>query len=666
MAQKRRRRASAPAPAPLAPEPLAPILARAWPAALGGATLALLALALYARTLAPTITLVDAGELAVAARELGVPHPPGTPVWAMLAHLATLLPLGSVAVRVNGFSAVCAALAAGLTLAAWRALRVTRPGATGAAAPAGLAPLGPALVAGGLLAVSHTLWSYATVTEVYALNTALLAGLLALVALGRVPGGSFWPWALAAALLGLALGVHHLTVALSVPPLLVLGWSRRGELQRRRVLAGVALSAAAATAAYAYLPWAASREPLINWGRPDSLGRLIAHVSGRQYSAFLDLAPAALLQQLGLGLLSLSGEWGPASLVVATLALVGLLSLRRRDPQLARAALLLAVLNLAAKAVYGGAEDQDAYLLPLVAGLALLAGYGLESALAAARSRPLRLTAVLLGPVLVGAAALANLGTCDRAGYRVADSFVEDALASLPEGGLLLTAEWQLYSPWLYYREVEGRRRDALLVDVSLLRRSWYFELLRRQAPGLLARARPAVEAFLEDLRAWEREPAPYDRDPVLNRRINERYQALVLGLLAAHSGPRSATLEVLIPGSSPDPALAHALGRQYGFVPQGLLMELTPTGAPPAPLRQVALTARGLFDGSLRLAPQGVEALKLRPAYLAMAFNRGRYLEATGQPQAAAEAYRRTLAWDASYAAAAEALARLAQPPSR
>ncbi len=137
MAQKRRRRAEPPTPAAPPAEPLAASLARPWPAVVAGATLGLAALALYLRTLAPTITLVDAGELALAAHGRGVPHPPGTPVWALLGHLATLVPLGSVAVRLNAFSALCAGLAAALLVVAWRALRATRPGPA-APGPAGL------------------------------------------------------------------------------------------------------------------------------------------------------------------------------------------------------------------------------------------------------------------------------------------------------------------------------------------------------------------------------------------------------------------------------------------------------------------------------------------------------------------------------------------------
>src|SRR5689334_21181486 len=78
---------------------------------LGAAIVFCLSLLLYTCTLAPTVTLVDSGELIVAARFLGVAHPPGFPLYLMLAHLFSLFPIGNVAVRVNFASAFFAALA---------------------------------------------------------------------------------------------------------------------------------------------------------------------------------------------------------------------------------------------------------------------------------------------------------------------------------------------------------------------------------------------------------------------------------------------------------------------------------------------------------------------------------------------------------------------------
>ncbi|KAJ7406363.1 hypothetical protein BTVI_65747 [Pitangus sulphuratus] len=71
--------------------------------------------ALYAATLPPSLPGGDAGELITAAYELGVAHPPGYPLFTLLAKVATgLLPGGSPASRVNLLCGFLGAAAASL------------------------------------------------------------------------------------------------------------------------------------------------------------------------------------------------------------------------------------------------------------------------------------------------------------------------------------------------------------------------------------------------------------------------------------------------------------------------------------------------------------------------------------------------------------------------
>ena len=68
----------------------------------------------YYLTLAPDLTLEDAGELAVGSYYAGVPHPPGYPVWTIYTWLFTLIPYSNIAWRVALSSAVAGAFACGL------------------------------------------------------------------------------------------------------------------------------------------------------------------------------------------------------------------------------------------------------------------------------------------------------------------------------------------------------------------------------------------------------------------------------------------------------------------------------------------------------------------------------------------------------------------------
>jgi hypothetical protein len=72
-------------------------------------------LGLYILTLAPTTAFWDTSEYIAAAKVLGIPHPPGNPLFTVTAHVWGMLPFATdYAVRINLYAAVTSALSAGL------------------------------------------------------------------------------------------------------------------------------------------------------------------------------------------------------------------------------------------------------------------------------------------------------------------------------------------------------------------------------------------------------------------------------------------------------------------------------------------------------------------------------------------------------------------------
>jgi tetratricopeptide (TPR) repeat protein len=656
------------------------------------------AIALYVWTLAPTVTLVDSGELIVAARSLGVAHPPGFPLYILLAHIASLVPIGSVAHRVNFASAFFAALSAAvLCLAVFEALRSPKdpppgqptnksrrhrqsrqrqqpePAEIEVSQTSPAAFILPGIAAGALFATSRTLWAYATIAEVYTLNTLLIC--LSVFALFRwrrliltsrqsnsraaslkAPNDR---WLNAAALsFGLGLGVHHVTVGLVLPAFAALVFATEGwAFFTSKRLRTAALWAFGGLSIYLYLPLAASRSPVMNWGDPDTLDRFISHVTGRQYQIFFEARPDRIWHQLadffGFALREFGSRWFPLTLL---LALGGVLGLRTRGKGLFWFLVLAIVANLAYNANYEIAEDKDAYYLPVFLAIAVAAGVGLLLA-AEWSARRLRwshiqaFTVVALAILMSGVSIASNFRFDNRRHYFIAHDYVENLLSTVEPGGLVLTLDWQVYSPMLYLREIERYRPDVVAIDINQLRRSWYFDYLAHTYPEVIDKARDKVDAFLEDLRHWEQDPDLYSRDVSLSQRISARFQDLILSLIANHLEHSRVyvTLDVATYREGRDSDWAAQISKRYQLVPEGLVFGVYNDRGFHSPASP-ALVTRGLADGSLTFDDDDVVRVKVIPVYTAMFYNRGRYLSAANRYEEAIEAYKQALEIDNNF----------------
>ena len=197
-------------------------------------------------------------------------------------------------------------------------------------------------LAGTFLLFARTLWAYATIAEVYALNTFLIAAIVWLILRWRRTRLARDLY-LSATLFGLALGVHHVTVGLMLVGIAVFVVMTAGPrfLISREVLICAVLAIAALIAVYAYLPFAASRNAALNWGDPSNAKLTWQHVSGAQFRGFIKSSPSA---QAAVITTLITREFGPRAFPVAgLLAIGGLIAMARRD----RALLMMTILGIA-------------------------------------------------------------------------------------------------------------------------------------------------------------------------------------------------------------------------------------------------------------------------------------------------------------------------------
>ena len=436
-------------------------------------------LAVYIRTLLPGVVGGDAGELQYAAPLLALIHPTGQPLYGLLGFLwSKIIPLGSVAWRMNLLAAVSGAAACAMV--AWAVQRLY-----------GQPPI--ALASGLSLGLGATLWSQAVIADKYAFS-AFLAALVSALALLWIkvraqPAGNRWLYALSLAY-GLSL-LHHRSMFMFAPGLgLAVPFLERSALWRnwRRTLICLALVLLPALTVYPlYLPWAQSRHisPLM-W-QPTTLADWInwwleRHVLTGEVLSFATTATASLSQRFTLYAQTWLADYG---LIVSGGTILGLIALARRSRESFIFVVLTYVLVGGLAANYRGNERQFTYYLPSFVVLIFAYAEGLSALwLAAAhwagfrRWRPV---------VLGGWALLACAVPVLQFGYayplrRLDASYGEpldiwrqtlktgnmgerlaSGLSALPQNATVIS-DWEQETVFWYYQQVEGRRPDLQLV----------------------------------------------------------------------------------------------------------------------------------------------------------------------------------------------------------
>ena len=183
---------------------------------------AVVSFVIYFITKAPTTSFWDCGEFIASSYILGIPHPPGYPMFILIGRFFTLLPLASdIAVRVNMISVLGST--ASVFAAFWLIVIIVNFHKKDR--PAGLSRIGigiGAFCGAIIMGFSYTFWSSAVEAEVYALSMLLmlLINLFAIFWIRDIdkPGNDRY-LIIISFLLWLSLGIHMTTFIILIPVL---------------------------------------------------------------------------------------------------------------------------------------------------------------------------------------------------------------------------------------------------------------------------------------------------------------------------------------------------------------------------------------------------------------------------------------------------------------
>ena len=195
------------------------------------------ALALYVRTLAPSLLWGDSAEFQTLSYTLGMTHPSGYMTQIMLGKLFTYLPVGNIAYRVNLMSAFFGALAVAQVYLIVRML--------GGLTIAGIS-------AAMMLALSQLFWRRALVAESYAVAASMTATIWLLFLSWRHTQN--WRYLFLAGLAGgLSMGIHSTVLMTAVSVLIIMAVTTRKRADWIGAAAGALIGAGLTFSFFLYL-----------------------------------------------------------------------------------------------------------------------------------------------------------------------------------------------------------------------------------------------------------------------------------------------------------------------------------------------------------------------------------------------------------------------------
>ncbi len=460
---------------------------------------------------------LDSPEFIAAAQTLGIPHPPGHPLYVMLVKPFTLIPLGGIAFRVALASALFGAVASFLLhKIISRILEVAAPDL-----PVWIQSV-IACSAALIASVAPGWWFQCVRAEVYSLQIMLvLAALYPLLLFClRLNQSNTHLLYLAAFIAGLGMTNHHYIMIVALPaaiPPLMAQIRHLGGLGTVKLVGKLMAVAASGLLPYLFLPIRSASHALVSLGSVHSLKDFFWVVSAKVYQKSMIREHVPDLGDRSLdALFSMMKELGPV-VIVASCAGIYLL-LRRHSTRMVGLVLsLLVIVTVLLRSIMGFDPfnpDYYGYMLPVLAGFA--AGFAVFAAIVL---NVLRST-VRFGNLIALVLALALMivpvvrarearPQVDLSRFRATRLLLDFAFERTAPGTLVLSSDYMLFFVLWSANFIDGSRPDVTVVNPHLFGYPGYLNATLRYHPELRRLARSIIvygkvkEAAVADL-AWK------------------------------------------------------------------------------------------------------------------------------------------------------------------
>lgn len=442
----------------------------------------------------PGLAFIDSGELALCAHSFGVPHPTGYPLYLILTVPAAFF-LARPIIAVTILSGLITALA-GMTVyhLLRRIIHQWFPDHA-------ISPLFIAAVT-ALPFLSPVVAAQGTTNEVYGLGllTGVATLLLLVSSVADDNSKQSARWLIAAWYIwGLSL-CNHMSTIQYVPALALVTVYHLRRHFSRAMLAAVIPAVIIPLTMYAVLPIRAAADPppVANWGMVNHWGNFFRHVSGWQFNIWLFTGNFDEIRANAGRFIIILYDQYPWPVLV--LSLVGFVAAWRRSRLLVSLFTAIMAINIILGINYS-IPDIEGYYIQTITTVALFAGIGILWAVGLFRRR------FVLGGIVAVLLVWQGLSVWRdnyKGDYTLAEDYAYNICRSAPYGAVVLSEIWDHHGQLYYLQQAELVRPDLRLIDKQLLRRSWYYEMIRNAYPETYARIAKPAEDFVREVKRFE------------------------------------------------------------------------------------------------------------------------------------------------------------------
>lgn len=517
---------------------------------------------IYLFTLAPSVVEIDSGELATVICTLGIAHPTGYPLFSMIGYLFTLIPLPfSGIIKVNLLAALWCSSAVAVFVLTVKTVLENLPAfavqkketpVKGAKknkrseAPKKIVLALPdlseeikiltAIFSGLILAFNRTFWSQSTSIEVYSLHLLLITLVIFSLIKAFIGGTTDLKfslkdrWLVFSFFLALSFS-NHMTTLFILPGIAYFYFQKHkiSSASVKKIGLMLAVFFPVLVLIYSYIPIRASFNPVMNWGNATNMEKLLRHISGKQYQVWLFTSFGSAEKQFSHFIDILLGNYSGSvfdfgefnvTLIIIIAGVAAAFKYARKFWYFLIITFLFTILY----SINYDIVDIDTYFLLAFISLAYFSVFGILWMFRTLKFEKFSyLPSAAIISVLIVIQCFINFKETNVKDVYVFEDYTKEILNSVDTNSIILSYQWDYFvSQAYYFQNVENYRKDVAIIDKEILRRSWYFNQLERNHPGLISRIQPTVDGFLKAL-------VPFERSEDFDSNLLETYYRKIL-----------------------------------------------------------------------------------------------------------------------------------------